>query len=121
MRADAGNPRSRAAYFTVLREAGHKGSDNSAALIVNREAKRIFGAPLGRTKKGRRKGRGRKGGRQPSPAAVLLREKVQKDHAAGELRDVGHYVRWAVDQPGVKLGLKGIRPIVYRELRRAKA
>lgn len=117
MQADGSRPRARADYLAVLRDAGHKGSDNSAALIINREAKRIFGAPLGRSRKGKKKAGNGKGGRQASPATVLLREKLAHDKAASALRDAPHYLRWVVDQPGVKLGLKQARPIVYRELK----
>ncbi len=119
MTADGDRPRSRNDYLAALRGAGHKGSDNSAALIINREAKRIFGAPLVRGHKAK-SGEGRKGGRQTSPATALLREKLAKDKAAGDVRDASHYLRWVVDQPGVKLGLKQARPIVYRELRAVK-
>ena len=117
MRADAGKPRTRAAYLAVLREAGHTGSDHSAAVIINREAKRVFGGPLGRSRKAKKTARGRKGGRQASPATTFLRAKLAADKADGGLRDAPHYVRWVVDQPGVKMGLKQARPIVYRELR----
>jgi hypothetical protein len=124
MEADvaAGGPRGRQDYLKILRDAGGPKSSNAAGIIVNREAKRAFGKPLGRGKKGRAKrGKGRRGGgRQPSPATSLLREKLLKDKTAGELRDPPHYVRWVVDQPGVKIGLKAARPIVYRELRAAR-
>lgn len=119
MTADGGHPRSRSDYLDVLRQAGHKGSDNSADLIINREAKRIFGGRLGRGRKAN-VGKGRKGGRQASPATAILREKLAKDKASGELRDAPHYLRWVVDQPGVELGLKQARPIVYRELRQVR-
>ena len=120
MQADDGKPRSRAAYLTVLREAGHQGSDNSASLIVNREAKRVFGGPLGRGRRGKKPARGRKAGRQASPATSLLRAKLAADKAGPGLRDAPHYLRWVVDQPGVKMGLKQAKPIVYRELRAAR-
>jgi hypothetical protein len=115
MQTDGSKPRGRLEYLRILREAGHKGSDNSAALIVNRESKRIFGKPLGRATE--KRSVGREGGREASPATVILRQKLEADKASGELRDAKHYVRWVVDQPGVKLGLKQARPIVYRELR----
>lgn len=121
--ARAGRQRKRAAYIQILKDHGHKASAASASVIVSREAKRAFGKTLGRGRKGkakRAKGR-RGGGRQASPATTLLREKLQKDKAAGQLRDPPHYVRWVVDQPGVKIGLKTARPIVYRELHRAKS
>jgi len=123
MQADsaAGRPRSRAAYVQVLKAQGHKGSDASAGAIVAREAKRVFGKPLGRGKKGR-KGPGRRGGgRQASPATAMLREKLKLDRAGEGLRDATYYTRWVVDQKGAGIGLKGARPIVYRELRQAKA
>jgi hypothetical protein len=121
MQADAaaGTQRSRADYLTILTEAGGPKSSNAAGIIVNREAKRAFGHPLGRAKT--RKARGRKGGRQASPVTVLLREKLHADKTDGGLRDAPHYVRWVVDQPGVKMGLKQARPIVYRELRVARS
>jgi len=124
MKGDAlsGNVRPRSDYFSALRIAGHKGSDASAALIINREAKRILGKPLGRSRKASSaKSAPGKAGRKASPATALLREKLTKDKAAGALRDAVHYLRWVVDQPGVGLGLKQARPIVYRELRAAKS
>jgi hypothetical protein len=116
MEADGARPRSRLDYLRILRDAGHKGSDNSAALIMNREAKRMFGRPLGRATARRPTGR-RGGGRLASPATSLLRDKLATDKGQGTLRNAKHYVRWLVDQPNVKLGLKQVRPIVYRELR----
>lgn len=122
MQADAqgGRPRSRQDYLEVLKGAGGPASANAAGIIVNREAKRIFGRPLGRGKaKAGRRG-GRKGGRQASPGTAALRAKLQADKGGGGLRDPPHYVRWLVDQPGVKMGLKQARPVVYRELRAAR-
>jgi len=120
MQADraAGAPRSTAAYVQVLRTADPKKSEGAAGQIVRREAKRIFGTtPRSAAKaKGGRTGK-RGGGRQPNPATVLLRQKLQEDKAKGDVRDATHYLRWIVDQPGVKIGLKGARPIVYRERR----
>ena len=123
MQADAssGKPRSRQGYLQILREGGHQGSEASAGLIVAREAKRAFGMPLGRGKKARKAKNGRGGGRKASPATALLRNRLTADHAKGEVKEAGHYVRWVLDQPGVKLGIKGVRPIVYRELRAIKA
>jgi hypothetical protein len=124
MQADAPRPRTRAEYLKLLLDAGGPKSSNAAGIIVNREAKRIFGGSLGRgtgTRKARGRRGGRKGGRQASPGTVALREKLQADRAKGELRDPPHYVRWLVDQPGVKMGLKQARPVVYRELRLARA
>lgn len=126
MQADAqgGGPRSRQDYLEVLKGAGGPASPNAAGIIVNREAKRIFGRPLGRgkAKAGRRDGRaaGRRRGRQASPATAALRAKLQADKGGAGLRDPPHYVRWLVDQPGVKMGLKQARPVVYRELRTAR-
>jgi hypothetical protein len=121
--AKAGHPRGRADYLALLKGAGGPASPNAAGIIVNREAKRAFGHPLGRGKgasKGARKG-ARRGGRQASPATAALRARLAEDAAKGALRDAPFYVRWVIDQPGVKLGLKGARPIVYRELRAARA
>ena len=114
----AGGPRPRSDYLAILREAGGPSSDNAAGIIVNREAKRIFGHPLGRTRKPSPKPKGstRKAGRQASPATALLRAKLSKDAEAAEVRDAPHYVRWLVDQPDAGLGLKRARPLVYREL-----
>lgn len=120
MQADgvSGTIRSRAQYLTVLREAGHKASETSAGLIVNREARRIFGRSLGRQAGLKRKAsEGAKRGRGPAPETVLLRAKLQADKASGSLRDAKHYLGWLMDQPGVKIGLKPAKPIVYRELR----
>jgi hypothetical protein len=117
--AQTGRQRSRSAYIQVLKEHGHKASAASASVIVSREAKRAFGKPLGRGRKGRRGKAGRGGGRVASPATAHLREKIGDDKAKGDLRDTGHYVRWLVDKAGI--GLKKARPIVYRELRQAKS
>lgn len=122
MEADkaAGKPGSTQGYLGILMSADSKRSEGAARQIVMREAKRIFGATLGRrNKRGGKRGR-RGGGRRPNPVTVLLREKLAKDKEAGSLRDAAHYVRWVVDQPGTKIGLKGARPIVYRELRSAR-
>lgn len=121
--AQAEHPRSRGDYVTLLQSAGGPASPNAAGIIVNREAKRAFGHPLGRASKGRRKGAlkgARKGGRRASPATAALRVRLQEDASKGDLRDAPYYVRWVVDQPGVKMGLKQARPIVYRELRGAR-
>jgi len=114
--AQAGQSRSRADYLAILREADGPESDNAAGIIVNREAKRAFGHPLPRTKKvgGRKKGGGRVGGRQASPATSGLRERLQQDQEAGEVRNAAHYMRWLADKHS--LGLKRARPLVYREL-----
>lgn len=120
--AGAGRQRSRSQYFGILREAGHTGSENSGGLIINREAKRVFGKSLGREKGLKRKASksGTRRGRGPAPETVLLREKLQADKASGKLRDAKHYLGWLMDQPGVKIGLKPARPIVYRELKAAQ-
>src|SRR5258708_7160575 len=61
--AAAGGPRGRPEYLKILHAAGGPKSSNAAGIIVNREAKRAFGKPLGRGKKGRAKrGKGRRGG-----------------------------------------------------------
>ncbi|MCA1820042.1 MAG: hypothetical protein LC620_08360 [Halobacteriales archaeon] len=116
MQADAakGAPRSRAEYLSILEEAGHKGTA-TAGIIIAREAKRAFGHTLGRAKETGRGG----GGRKASPLSAQLREKLQQDKAGEGLRDPAHYVRWLVDKSN--LGLKRVRPVVYRELRAAKA
>lgn len=113
----AGRARARAEYLAVLARAGHNGSPQSASLIVLREAKRVFGRPLGR--RGRRAGsRAPGGGRKPSAATRLLRQRLAKDKAAGTLHDAAYYVRWLVDKSDQ--GLKRARPVVYRELRALK-
>jgi len=116
-----GEPRTRQAYLAILTEAGHEGSPNSAYMILNREAKRIFGKPLGRSRaaKSRRKAGGR--GPQRRHEAELLRERMAKDKADGGLREPSHYLRWLMDQKGISVGMKGARPIIYRVLREAKA
>jgi len=121
MQADKemGKPGSTQDYLAVLRKADPTRSESAARQVVQREAKRVFGATLGRGKtigKPRRPG----GGRQPNPLTLKLRAKLAEDKAAGSLREASHYVRWMVDSPGVKLGLKGARPIVYRELRQIR-
>lgn len=107
-----GQPRSRADYLAILQKAGGPKSDNAAGIIVNREAKRAFGQPLGRAKGTQKRG----GGRQASPATEALRAKLQADAAGEGLRDASYYVRWLQDQPGGAIGLKRARPLVYREL-----
>ena len=90
----AGRQGSRSEYLEILVAAGHAGSAASAGMIVNREAKRAFGAPLGRVKKKRANAhRSGAGGRQPSPATMLLRERLQTDKASGQLLDPARYVR----------------------------
>jgi hypothetical protein len=120
----AGAPRSRADYLEVLRKAGHKGSPQSASIILSREARRVFGSTLGRggarrpRAQGRRRTRGGTGrgrGRPASAATSAIREKLAKDKADGSLHEAAHYVRWLVDKADV--GIKQARPIVYRELR----
>jgi hypothetical protein len=115
----AGKMRDRNHYLGILRDAGHKSSEASAYLIVSREAKRVFGQNLGRQKglKRKRKAGSKKGGRRPSHETELLRAKLAGDKEKGHLKDAKHYLNWLMDQPGVTLGLKPARPIVYRELR----
>ncbi len=117
----AGRMHDRAYYLRILREAGHKSSETSAYLIVSREAKRVFGKNLGRQKglKRTRKAGSKSPGRRPSHETELLRGKIAADKAGGGLKDARQYLSWLMDQPGVTLGLKQARPIVYRELRRA--
>ena len=116
MKKDAakGGPRPRQDYLDVLRQAGGPRSDAAAGMILRREAKRIFGRPLGRAKAATP---AKSHGRKPGPHILSLREKLHTDKAASNLRNANHYVRWLLDQPGISLGLKQARPIVYRELR----
>lgn len=117
----AGKMRDRAHYLDVLQRAGHTSSPASAYLIVSREAKRVFGQNLGRQKGlKRRTAGGKPRGRRPSPEAELLRAKIGGDKASGSVKDARQYLAWLMDQPGVTLGLKQARPIVYRELRNAR-
>src|SRR5437868_3344066 len=104
MRADAaaGQPRTRTDYLAVLRGAGGPASDNAAGIIVNREAKRVFGAPLGRLA-GIRRGKAGPRGRG-SPATAMLREKLAADKEKGDLRNAPYYTRWLVDQEGLQMG-----------------
>jgi hypothetical protein len=122
MQADhnSGSARSTGDYVQLLLKEDPKKSEGSARQIVLREAKRVFGGPLGRARRGTRSGR-KGGGRQPGPHTAILRQRLQEDKQKGDLRDAKFYVRWLVDQPGVKMGLKGLRPLVYRELRQAKS
>lgn len=113
-----GGPRPRQDYLALLRQAGGPRSEAAAGMILRREAKRIFGRPLGRAKQSAPQPKSR--GRKPNPHVVSLREKILADKSASNLRNPNHYVRWLVDQPGMSLGLKQVRPIVYRELRLAK-
>lgn len=114
----AGKVRDRAHYLGILRNAGHKSSEASAYIIVSREAKRVFGKNLGRQKGLKRKSSGGKTrGRRPSLETELLRGRIASDHANGGVKDARQYLSWLMDQPGVTLGLKQARPIVYRELR----
>ena len=119
----AGKVRDRSYYLEVLRGAGHTSSLASANLIVNREAKRIFGKSLGRPKGLRRAktARGVARGRRPSHETELLRPKMAADKAMGKLLDGRQYLAWLMEQPGVTRGIKRARPIVYRELRKVSA
>lgn len=117
----AGKMRDRAHYLDVLRQAGHKSSPTSANLIVSREARRVFGKNLGRQQGlKRRKAGGKPRGRRPSLETELLRAKIASDKSSSGAKDARQYLAWLMDQPGVTLGLKQARPIVYRELRAAK-
>jgi hypothetical protein len=113
----SGRQRLKADYLSVLRKAGHTGSDASANIIINRESKRVFRKPLPRA---RRNGSGTSPGTRGRPAAnhtVVLRERLAADQQANSLREASFYVKWLIDQPDVQLGLKAARTIVYRELR----
>lgn len=119
----AGKMRDRAHYVGILREAGHQSSEASANLIVSREAKRVFGKNLHRQKglKRARKAGGGKRGRRASHETELLRAKIAADKGSGGVKESRQYLAWLMDQPGVTLGLKQARPIVYRELRAARS
>lgn len=107
-----------AIYLGVLRRAGHEGSEDSARQIVAREVRRAFSnAPAARSAKTAARVAARKGGRQVRPEVALVRAKIADDVVKGQKREATHYVRWLVDQPENRLGLKGARPLVYRELR----
>lgn len=124
----AGTVGDRGHYLRVLREAGHNGSDAAAQMIVSREGLRVFGVRLGRQKglkrnrkaPGKRTVRRKTGGRRPSHETELLRAKMATDKSGGGLKDARQYLAWLMDQPGVTLGLKQARPIIYRELRAAR-
>lgn len=130
MEADkaAGMQRQRAEYLGVLHGAGYDGSEAGANQILMREAKRIFGHTLGRRgpakksakRKSAKKATEAEAGRRSSVATQLARGRVEADAAKGELQDATHYVRWLVRQEKANVGLKGARPIVYRELRRVR-
>ena len=93
----------------------------TASLIVSREARRVFGQNLPRQKGLKRTRKpGKTRGRKASLETELLRAKIASDKAAGEVKDARHYLAWLMEQPGVTLGLKPARPIVYRELRAAR-
>jgi hypothetical protein len=111
-----GEPGTIQAYTAYLRSQDKTRSETAASQVARREFKRIFG-----TAKPKRTGRRGAAGRPANPHAALVRQKLEVDQANGGLREASHYVRWLVDQPGVKLGLKPARPIVYGELRAVKA
>lgn len=115
---EAGRPRSHVEYIEVLRNAGGPASLGAAGQVVRREATRIFGRPLGRAAKPSSQGGSR--GRPVSPTTLALREKMDKDKAAGKLGDAAHYADWLVKHHEVS-GLKQARSMVYRELRARKA
>ena len=117
--AAQGTPGDARSYIEFLRSQDSSKSEAAVGQIVRREMKRIFGSTP-RSRKPRSEATPRARGRQPNPATVLIREKLAADKAGSGLRDASYYVKWIVDQPGVKLGLKGVRPIVYRELRATK-
>jgi hypothetical protein len=58
--------------------------------------------------------KGGKRGRKPSPALQKLRAKLEKDAAAGNLKDPKKYIDWVLKQDK-DLGLKSARTMVYRE------
>lgn len=109
---DAGSKKLQTAshYLEWLVGKEPKAKRTTLAQTVYRELRAVGGAPRGR----RGKGDGKRG-RAPHPATVALREKLQKDKDAGQVKEASHYVKWVVDKSG--LGLKQARPIVYRELR----
>jgi hypothetical protein len=57
-------------------------------------------------------------GRRAHPVTIMLREKIARDRAAGQLREPTHYIREIVQEANI--GIKRARPIVYRELRAAR-
>jgi len=61
-----------------------------------------------------KKTRGGKRGRKPSPALQKLRARLEKDAAAGVLKDPKAYVDWVLKQDK-DIGLKSARTMVYRE------
>lgn len=115
----AGKPKRTSDYITLLKHADPKKSDGAASQIVRREAKRIFGSVISRAPKAKASSSGQRG-RKASPATGILREKLATDKASGAVRDASYYLRWLMDQKGIGVGLKGGRPIVYRELRAAR-
>jgi hypothetical protein len=121
--ADHAGGRLRAAseYVDWVASRDPKASRAGLQQTVYREL-RAFGAKGG----GRRKAKGAAGpgagsgtggtrGRAPNPATLLLREKLAKDREAGGVKEPTVYIRWLVEKSD--LGLKKVRPIVYRELR----
>ena len=58
--------------------------------------------------------KGGRRGRKPSPALQKLRAKLEKDAAAGNLKDPKKYIDWVLKQDK-DIGLKSARTMVYRE------
>lgn len=127
--AKAGQVPTRTDSLAILRKAGHQGSPESANLLAYRTEIRAYGRSLAGKRAAAGKKRSRKAkatkahgksGRLSSRETLLLRERIAADAAASQLQSPPTYVRWLVDQPGVKLGLKQARSLVYRELRRRR-
>lgn len=115
----AGRLRAASDYVDWVAARDPKASRTGLQQTVYREL-RAFGAKPTGAGTARRRGKGPGGprGRQPNPATLLLREKLGKDKEAGGLREPNVYIRWLVEK--TDMGLKKVRPIVYRELRAAK-
>ncbi|HUR62527.1 MAG TPA: hypothetical protein VM286_09220 [Candidatus Thermoplasmatota archaeon] len=119
----AGRLRPATEYVDWVAARDPKASRTGLQQTVYRELRAIGGGKVGN---GRRKARAAaagggagagKGprGRAPNPATVLLRERLAKDREAGGVKEAAAYIRWLVEKSD--LGLKKVRPIVYRELR----
>jgi hypothetical protein len=111
--AAAGHLKSSSEYIDWLVKQEPKAKRPTLQQTVYREL-RAVGGGRGRGRRG--KGDGMRG-RKPNAATVQLRERLQKDKEAGNLRDAAHYVKWLVEKASI--GIKQARPIVYRELRSA--
>ncbi len=57
-----------------------------------------------------------KRGRKPRPSTVWLREKLEADKKAKNVRDGPFYVKWLIEKD-TKIGLPFARAVVYRELK----